>query len=61
MKTKKDIGNETAIYLKALPRCNMMDTCEKCLQLTVPRDDIGLESDMPAVYNVSLLKTVKYR
>ena len=53
MKTKKDIGNETAIYLKALPRCNMKGTCEECLQLTVPRDDIGLESDMPAVYNVS--------
>lgn len=27
----EEITNSTAIYLKALPTCNLLDTCEKCL------------------------------
>lgn len=30
MKDVQDIGNRTAIYLKALPTCNQYDSCEKC-------------------------------
>lgn len=30
MKEFKEIGNHTAIYLKALPTCNQYDSCEKC-------------------------------
>lgn len=30
MKESIDIGNETAIYLKALPTCNQFDSCEAC-------------------------------
>lgn len=29
-----DIGNQTAIYLKALPTCNQFDTCETCSKAT---------------------------
>ena len=38
MKDKK-INNFTAIYLKALPRCNMQLTCESCLGLSINIDD----------------------
>lgn len=30
LKEQTDIGNQTAIYLKALPTCNQYDTCETC-------------------------------
>lgn len=30
MKESSSIGNQTAIYLKALPTCNQYDTCETC-------------------------------
>lgn len=30
LKDVPEIGNETAIYLKALPTCNQYDTCETC-------------------------------
>ena len=26
-----DITNSTAIYLKALPTCNLLESCEQCL------------------------------
>lgn len=31
----KEIANYTAIYLRALPRCNMKKSCKECLALTV--------------------------
>ena len=38
MKDQK-IANYTAIYLKALPRCNMKQNCKECLGLTVVEED----------------------
>ena len=35
----QEIANQTAIYLQALPRCNMKTSCEECLALTVTEDD----------------------
>lgn len=35
----KHIANNTAIYLKALPRCNMKTTCDECLALNVTEID----------------------
>jgi hypothetical protein len=31
---EQDITNSTAIYLKALPTCNVLDTCDSCLSAT---------------------------
>ena len=33
------ISNRTAIFLKALPRCNMKKNCEDCLKLRVSELD----------------------
>ena len=33
------IANNTAIRLKALPRCNMKRSCKECLALTVTEND----------------------
>lgn len=30
LKDAQEVGNQTAIYLKALPTCNQFDTCESC-------------------------------
>jgi hypothetical protein len=38
MKDQK-IANNTAIRLKALPRCNMKRSCKECLALTVTEND----------------------
>jgi len=35
----KEIANQTAIYLKALPRCNMKKNCQECLALTVEENE----------------------
>ena len=37
------ISNETAIFLKALPRCNMKNNCEECLSLRVSELDLNEE------------------
>lgn len=34
LKDVQEIGNQTAIYLKALPTCNQFDTCETCAKAT---------------------------
>merc|ERR1711963_846007 len=34
----KEIANYTAIYLKALPRCNMKQNCKECLALNVTEE-----------------------
>jgi hypothetical protein len=39
----KHIANLTAIYLKALPRCNQKLSCGECLGLTVQEDDHDVE------------------
>jgi len=39
------ISNETAIFLKALPRCNMKKNCEDCLKLTVSELDVTQKED----------------
>lgn len=35
----QEIANQTAIYLQALPRCNMKTSCEECIALNVTEED----------------------
>ena len=39
------ISNHTAIFLKALPRCNMKKNCEDCLKLRVSELDVTQKED----------------
>ena len=41
----QNIKNNTAIHLKALPRCNMMKTCKECLNMTEIKEDDEGSSD----------------
>ena len=35
----QEIANQTAIYLQALPRCNMKTSCEECIALNATEED----------------------
>ena len=35
----QEIANQTAIYLQALPRCNMKTSCEECIALNVTEEE----------------------
>lgn len=44
MKDVPEIGNNTAIYLKALPVCNQYDSCDKCSAASPDMDCIWCEA-----------------
>lgn len=47
----REIANMTAIYLKALPRCNMKTDCKSCLALTVRESG----QDVQVIENMRLI------